>query len=77
MRYFKARKQTFFCLFCVATITMQIPSCYYLKTRYYDPEAGRFVSQDGIEYLNGGTIAGITSYNAGARGWDLFGAIAE
>ena len=50
---------------------------YYLKTRYYAPEAGRFVSQDGIEYLNGGTIAGITSYNAGARGWDLFGAIAE
>ena len=50
---------------------------YYLKTRYYDLEAGRFVSQDGIEYLNGGTIAGITSYNAGARGWDLFGAIAE
>ena len=50
---------------------------YYLKTRYYDPEAGRFVSQDGIEYLNGGTIAGITSYNAGARGWDLFGAIAR
>lgn len=25
---------------------------YYLKTRYYDPETGRFISQDGIEYLN-------------------------
>lgn len=97
---------------------------YYLKTRYYDPETGRFISQDDIEYIapdiiNGlnlyaycvnnsvlnvdpdGTIgiwvgiligiligavvvgtgvaiyAGVTAYNNGARGWDLFGAIAE
>ncbi len=91
---------------------------YYLKTRYYDPEAGRFISQDGVEYLDpdtinglnlyaycgnnpvsnvdpngnffitfllvsigigaavGGTIAGVTAYNNGARGWDLVGSIA-
>lgn len=35
---------------------------YYLKTRYYDPEAGRLVSQDGIEYLNSDTIIGLNLY---------------
>ena len=33
---------------------------YFLKSRYYDPETGRFISPE---------------YNNGARGWDLFGAI--
>ena len=35
---------------------------YYLKTRYYDPEAGRFISQDGIEYLDPETINGLNLY---------------
>ena len=35
---------------------------YYLKSRYYDPEAGRFISQDGIEYLNPETINGLNLY---------------
>lgn len=90
---------------------------YYLKTRYYDPETGRFITIDGIEYLDpetinglnlyaycgnnpvmnvdptgtffwfflaailigdviGGTVNGVAAYNAGQRGWGLFGAIA-
>ena len=93
-------------------------SLYYLKSRYYDPVTGRFITIDDISYIDpetinglnlyaycgnnpvmnvdlngnffltfllisigigaviGGTIAGITSYNAGARGWDLVGSIA-
>lgn len=35
---------------------------YYLKTRYYDPEAGRFISQDGVEYLDPDTINGLNLY---------------
>ena len=90
---------------------------YFLKTRYYDPETGRFISPDSIEYINpetinglnlyaycgnnpvmnvdpngnaflsfllislgvgafiGGTVAGVTAYNQGSRGWDLVGDI--
>ena len=35
---------------------------YYLKTRYYDPEAGRFITIDGIEYLDPETINGLNLY---------------
>ena len=91
---------------------------YFLQTRYYDPEVGRFISRDSIEYADPETIcglnlyaycgnnpvmsvdptgefilslfliclgvglvagavtSGITAYNEGYRGWDLFGKIA-
>ena len=90
---------------------------YYLQTRYYDPEIGRFLNMDDISYADpeqihglnlyaycannpvnyvdptghfivslivsmvvgaviGGAINGIKAYNAGQRGWGLFGAIA-
>ena len=35
---------------------------YYLKTRYYDPEVGRFMTIDGIEYLDPETINGLNLY---------------
>ncbi|MDE5721885.1 MAG: hypothetical protein K2I30_03995 [Clostridia bacterium] len=35
---------------------------YYLKSRYYDPELGRFVSQDSIEYADPETINGLNLY---------------
>ncbi len=35
---------------------------YFLKTRYYDPEIGRFISQDGVEYLDPDTINGLNLY---------------
>ena len=35
---------------------------YFLKTRYYDPEIGRFMTIDGIEYLNPETINGLNLY---------------
>ena len=35
---------------------------YYLKSRYYDPEVGRFISVDGIEYLDPETINGLNLY---------------
>ena len=35
---------------------------YYLKTRYYDPEIGRFISQDSIEYADPETINGLNLY---------------
>ena len=35
---------------------------YYLKTRYYDPAIGRFISIDGIEYLDPETINGLNLY---------------
>ena len=37
-------------------------SLYYLKTRYYDPEIGRFMTIDGIEYLDPDTINGLNLY---------------
>ena len=35
---------------------------YYLKTRYYDPEFGRFISPDNIAYLYPETINGLNIY---------------
>ena len=35
---------------------------YFLKTRYYDPEVGRFMTIDGIEYLDPETINGLNLY---------------
>ena len=35
---------------------------YYLKTRYYDPTLGRFMTIDGIEYLDPETINGLNLY---------------
>ena len=35
---------------------------YYLKTRYYDPEVGRFITIDGVSYLDPETINGLNLY---------------
>lgn len=35
---------------------------YYLQTRYYDPETGRFISQDDVSYLNPDSINGLNLY---------------
>lgn len=35
---------------------------YYLQTRYYDPEVGRFISQDSVEYADPKTINGLNLY---------------
>ena len=35
---------------------------YYLQSRYYDPEVGRFISSDSIEYLDPETINGLNLY---------------
>ena len=35
---------------------------YYLNARYYDPEIGRFISPDSIEYLSPETINGLNVY---------------
>ncbi|MCH5148148.1 MAG: RHS repeat-associated core domain-containing protein [Clostridiales bacterium] len=37
-------------------------SFYYLKTRYYDPEVGRFINIDSIEYVDPETINGLNLY---------------
>ena len=37
-------------------------SLYYLKTRYYDPEIGRFMTIDDISYLDPDTINGLNLY---------------
>jgi RHS repeat-associated protein len=34
----------------------------FLKTRYYDPAVGRFISQDGVSYLNGNAVNGLNLY---------------
>ena len=90
---------------------------YFLKTRYYDPEVGRFITIDDISYIDpetinglnlyaycgnnpvmnidsngnifitfllvsigvgllfGGAVSGVTAYNNGERGKDLFASI--
>ena len=35
---------------------------YYLQTRYYDPEVGRFLSQDDVSYLAPDNINGLNLY---------------
>ena len=35
---------------------------YFLKTRYYDPEVGRFTTIDDISYLNPDSINGLNLY---------------
>ena len=35
---------------------------YYLQTRYYDPEVGRFISRDSIEYADPEIICGLNLY---------------
>ncbi len=35
---------------------------YYLQTRYYDPELGRFISQDSVDYADPETINGLNLY---------------
>ena len=35
---------------------------YYLQSRYYDPEVGRFISPDSIEYINPNEIFGLNLY---------------
>ena len=35
---------------------------YYLQTRYYDPETSRFITIDGISYINLATINGLNLY---------------
>ena len=35
---------------------------YYLKSRYYDPKTGRFISPDDISYLDPETIGGLNLY---------------
>ena len=35
---------------------------YYLKSRYYSPELGRFISPDGIEYLEPDNVLGLNLY---------------
>ena len=35
---------------------------YYLQSRYYDPQTGRFISMDSIEYLDPESIHGLNLY---------------
>ena len=35
---------------------------YFLKTRYYDPETGRFITIDDISYIDPETINGLNLY---------------
>ena len=35
---------------------------YYLQSRYYDPQVGRFISMDAVEYLDPQTINGLNLY---------------
>ena len=35
---------------------------YYLQSRYYDPETGRFVTIDDIAYLAPNTVNGLNLY---------------
>ena len=39
-----------------------VAGLYYLKSRYYDPETGRFLTPDSIEYIDPDTIGGLNLY---------------
>ncbi|MBR7177764.1 MAG: hypothetical protein IKD26_06100 [Clostridia bacterium] len=36
---------------------------YYLMSRYYDPQTGRFINADSLEYLDSETIGGLNLYS--------------
>ena len=36
---------------------------YYLKTRYYDPEVGRFINMDAVDYADPLTLGGLNLYS--------------
>ena len=36
---------------------------YYLKTRYYDPEVGRFLNMDAVDYADPETLGGLNLYS--------------
>lgn len=50
---------------------------YYLQTRYYDPEVGRFISQDDVDYAEPEVINGLNLYaycgNNPVMGYDPVG----
>ena len=50
---------------------------YFLQTRYYDPEVGRFLNMDGVEYSDTKSVNGINLYaycgNNPVMGYDLMG----
>lgn len=60
---------------------------YYLQTRYYDPEVGRFINADALEYLDPETLGGLNLYAycgnnpvmavdpEGTAWWDILGKI--
>ncbi len=52
---------------------------YYLKTRYYDPQIGRFISSDDVDYLMSEQIMGLNLYayccNNPVMGYDPTGTL--
>lgn len=57
---------------------------YYLESRYYDPEVGRFINSDSVEYLDPETLGGLNLYaycnnnpvmNVDPSGTSIFAAI--
>ena len=40
----------------------EVTSLYYLNTRYYDADVGRFISPDSVDYLNPESINGLNLY---------------
>ncbi len=36
---------------------------YYLESRYYNPEIGRFISPDSVDYLSNEVVNGINLYS--------------
>ena len=43
-------------------VSFEETGLYYLQSRYYDPEVGRFISQDEVTYLDPETINGLNLY---------------